>query len=168
MILPTKNTHINNIVTVYFLTLLHLLAPRLKGGKAFMKRFICLIAIIFCIFLMALPAFAVNEQPADNNMVEGYMTWEFLGTMSGATAAVLLVVQFLKAPLDKIWKIPTRYIVYVFSFLLLLTVEIVNKSTITFDRIFLSLLNAIIVTIAAMGAYEVTFSGTDNLPATYR
>lgn len=127
-----------------------------------MKRFISLVAVILCILFIALPAFAVNGQPADNSSLMGYLTWEDLGTLSGATAAVLLIVQFLKAPLDKVWKIPTRYIVYIIALIILLLVEIVNKNPLTFDRIFLTLLNAIIVTIASLGAYEITFRKTEN------
>lgn len=130
-----------------------------------MRKLICVVAIIFCILLMALPAFAVNEPLTDDNIAGGYMTWDFLGTMTGATAAVLLVVQFLKTPLDKIWKIPTRYIVYLLSVFILVAVEFVNKGVFSFDRIFLTLLNAIIVTMAAMGAYEVTFREVDNQTA---
>ena len=36
------------------------------------------------------------------------LTWTYLATIAGAAAFTLLVVQFLKAPLDKVWKIPTR------------------------------------------------------------
>ena len=41
------------------------------------------------------------------------LTWTYLATIAGAAAFTLLVVQFLKAPLDKVWKIPTRVFAYV-------------------------------------------------------
>jgi hypothetical protein len=102
-----------------------------------------------------MPAFADDGSTATT--VDSYITWEFLGTMSGVTAAVLLIVQFIKAPLDKVWKVPTRFIVYFISVILLFIIEYVSKGLITFDRVCLILLNAIIVTVAAMGSYEATF-----------
>ncbi|HHW22585.1 MAG TPA: hypothetical protein GXX26_06845 [Clostridiaceae bacterium] len=100
---------------------------------------------------------ASTAEPARN-----YLTWEFLGTMYGATAAVLLIIQFIKAPLDKLWKIPTRYVVYVISLLILLSVEYVLTGTLTFDRTGLILLNAVVVAMAAMGTYEATFRKVEN------
>ena len=44
----------------------------------------------------------MNELPTEP------FTWEYLATIAGATAATLLIVQQLKLPLDKLWKIPTR------------------------------------------------------------
>jgi hypothetical protein len=108
------------------------------------------------ICLMVMPVFAEDGSPP-GDIAESYITWEFLGTMSGATAAVLLIVQFLKAPLDRLWKIPTRLVAYFFAIVILIAVEIVTKGALPFDRFFLLLLNAIIVAVAAMGAYAATF-----------
>jgi len=120
--------------------------------------FICTI-ILFVLFMttVAIADDASTAEPASN-----YLTWEFLGTMYGATAAVLLVIQFIKAPLDKLWKIPTRYVVYVISLLILLSVEYVLTGTLTFDRTGLILLNAVVVAMAAMGTYEATFRKVEN------
>ncbi len=117
------------------------------------------IITLFALIMMSTMAFAADALPSDN--VGSYMTWEFLGTISGATAAVLLIVQFIKAPLDKIWRIPTRFIVYIFSFIILISVEYFSVGNISYNRFGLILLNAIIVTIAAMGAYEATFHKLD-------
>jgi len=120
--------------------------------------FICTI-ILFVLFMttVAIADDASTAEPARN-----YLTWEFLGTMYGATAAVLLIIQFIKAPLDKLWKIPTRYVVYVISLLILLSVEYVLTGTLTFDRTGLILLNAVVVAMAAMGTYEATFRKVEN------
>jgi peptidoglycan/LPS O-acetylase OafA/YrhL len=120
--------------------------------------FICTI-ILFVLFMttVAIADDASIAEPARN-----YLTWEFLGTMYGATAAVLLIIQFIKAPLDKLWKIPTRYVVYVISLLILLSVEYVLTGTLTFDRTGLILLNAVVVAMAAMGTYEATFRKVEN------
>ncbi len=90
-----------------------------------------------------------------------FMSWDFLGTMAGAVAATTLIVQFLKIPLDKVWKIHTRYVVYFIAFLLLFFVELFT-GRITFERTVLLMLNAIIVTMAAMGTYEVTFKQVED------
>lgn len=92
---------------------------------------------------------------------ENFMTWDFLGTMAGAVAATTLIVQFLKIPLDKVWKIHTRYVVYFIAFFLLFFVEYFTGH-ITPERTLLIMLNAIIVTMASMGTYEVTFKQVEE------
>jgi hypothetical protein len=86
-----------------------------------------------------------------------YLTWEFLGTFAGVVAVVVLIVQFLKLPLDKVWKIPTRYIVYVIAAGILFAVQAVT-SVLAPGDIIITLLNAVVVTMAAMGTYDVTFA----------
>lgn len=121
-----------------------------------LKRIIALLFISLIMVALAFPAFAADGSPPGNDSPVSSMTWEFLGTMSGATAAVLLIIQFIKAPLDNLWKIPTRIWAYVFSIIILLCGELVFD-TFTVSRIPLILLNAIIVTMAAVGAYAATF-----------
>jgi beta-lactamase regulating signal transducer with metallopeptidase domain len=84
-----------------------------------------------------------------------YLTWEFLGTFAGVVAVVVLIVQFLKLPLDKVWKIPTRYLVWVISLIILVAVEAAT-GTFEVQRIILLVLNSIIVTMAAIGTHEST------------
>ncbi len=91
--------------------------------------------------------------------INEFMTWDFLGTIAGVVAATTLIVQFLKIPLDKVWKIHTRYVVYFIALILLFLVEIFTGH-VTLERSILIILNAIIVTMAAMGTYEVTFKQT--------
>ncbi|MGB8450703.1 MAG: hypothetical protein WCD89_00085 [Anaerocolumna sp.] len=93
--------------------------------------------------------------------VNEFITWDFLGTMAGAVAATTLIVQFLKIPLDKVWKIHTRYVVYFIAFFLLFFVELFTGN-ITFEHTILIMLNAIIVTMAAMGTYEITFKQVED------
>ncbi len=93
--------------------------------------------------------------------VNEYITWDFLGTMAGAVAATTLIVQFFKIPLDKVWKIHTRYVVYFIAFILLFFVELFTGH-ITFERTILIMLNSIIVTMAAMGTYEITFKQVED------
>lgn len=83
-------------------------------------------------------------------------SWAYLASIAGATAATVLIVQFLKVPLDKIWKIPTRAFVYVIALILLL-VGTAFTSGLTLDTALLTVVNAFIVALTAYGTYEVTF-----------
>ena len=82
--------------------------------------------------------------------------WAGLVTTAGATAAVLLIVQYLKMPLDKIWKIPTRIFVLALSFIITLCAKAFSTGLLWPDVPLLAL-NAFVVALAAMGAYENTF-----------
>ncbi len=83
-------------------------------------------------------------------------TWTSLGTMAGATAATLMIVQLIKAPLDRIWKIPTRLVVYVVALLLLLAAQGFGGG-LTVETAALSVVNAAMVALSAYGSYEVAF-----------
>ena len=84
-------------------------------------------------------------------------TWAALGTIAGCTAFALLFVQVIKAPLDKVWKIPTRALVYVVCLVLMLLSAVFSGDVFTWNTALLAAVNAVIPTLAAMGAYEVTF-----------
>lgn len=88
--------------------------------------------------------------------MDSFTNWENLGTMAGAVAAVLLIVQYIKAPLDKVWKIPTRVLVYVLSLIILIAAQ-AALGALSVESAGLSVLNALVVAFAAMGAYEATF-----------
>lgn len=118
-----------------------------------MKKFFALILLV----LMILPvvAFAEGELPTEP------FTWQQLATIAGATAAVLLIVQLLKLPIDKVWKIPTRIVVYVISLIILLLATLFTDG-LTVQTGLLTAVNAAIVALAAMGAYEMTFRKLDE------
>lgn len=82
------------------------------------------------------------------------LTWEYLATIAGATAATLLIVQFLKVPLDRIWKIPTRAFVYFIALVMLLAGTYFTTG-LTWNTALLTAVNAVIVAFAAYGSYEV-------------
>lgn len=88
--------------------------------------------------------------------MEGIFSWETIATISGATAFVLLVCQVAKVPLDKVWKIPTRAFAYILA-VISMTVANVFMGAQTPDLYVMVFINAVIVTAAAMGAYEATF-----------
>lgn len=118
-----------------------------------MKKVFAIILLV----LMILPAvaFAEGELPTEP------FTWAQLATIAGATAAVLLIVQLLKLPMDKVWKIPTRIVVYVISLILLLLATLFTDG-LTVQTGLLTAVNAVIVALAAMGAYEMTFRKLDE------
>lgn len=97
------------------------------------------------------------EAEEDTPVIPGEpLTWAYLATIAGATAATLLIVQFLKVPLDKIWKIPTRAFVY-FVALVLLLAGTYFTAGLTVETACLTAVNAVIVALTAYGSYEVTF-----------
>lgn len=114
--------------------------------------------------LMLLAVFAVTtataeavEQIAEGGMPTEPFTWAALGTIAGCTAFALLFVQLIKAPLDKVWKIPTRLLVYIVCLIVMLLSAVFSGDGLTWASALLAAVNAVIPTLAAMGAYEVTF-----------
>lgn len=69
--------------------------------------------------------------------------WTALASVAGATAFTLLVVQFIKAPLDKLWHIPTRVVVYLIAFATLLIAQVFTVGF-TIDGLALTAVNAVI------------------------
>lgn len=146
-----------------------------------MKKLLTVALLFLLLFVIALPALAdpdpalieeatvttaptaevviTTEQEPEPpvNPTEGPWTWAYLATIAGATAATLLIVQFLKVPLDKVWKIPTRLFVYMIA-LIIMAIATAYTSGITVNTFLLCVLNAFIVALAAYGSYEVTFA----------
>jgi hypothetical protein len=84
-------------------------------------------------------------------------TWHSLGTTAGAAAAVLMIVQLIKAPLDRVWKLPTRLVAYMVAFILLLAAQHFTGG-LSMESVMLAAVNAAMVALSAYGAYEVTFA----------
>ena len=119
------------------------------------KLFFVLLVAMFAVMLCSSVALAEGELPAEP------FTWQYIATIAGATAATLLIVQLLKLPLDKIWKIPTRVWVYIIALALMLAATTFT-SGIDLQTGLLTAVNAVIVALAAMGAYEMTFNRNGN------
>lgn len=117
------------------------------------KIFSCLMLILA--LLIPVAALAEGELPTEP------FTWEQLATIAGATVAVLLIVQLLKLPLDKVWKIPTRIVAYFIALVVMLAATYFTVG-LTWSNAGLAALNAVIVALAAMGAYEMTFRKIEN------
>lgn len=97
------------------------------------------------------------EQIAESGLPTEPFTWSALGTIAGCTAFALLFVQLIKAPLDKVWKIPTRLLVYIVCLIVMILSVVFSGDGLTWASALLAAVNAVIPTLAAMGAYEVTF-----------
>lgn len=89
------------------------------------------------------------------------LTWPYLGTIAGAAALALLIVQFTKVPLDMVWKIPTKLLVYVVCLVVMLVATAITDG-LTIDNAGLVAVNALLAAITAYGAYEVTFKHADK------
>jgi peptidoglycan/LPS O-acetylase OafA/YrhL len=120
------------------------------------KLFMVMLALL--VLLLPVVALAEGELPTEP------FTWEHLATIAGATMATLLIVQLLKLPLDKVWKIPTRIIAYVIA-LVIMIVATAFTVGLTWSNAGLAAINAVIVALAAMGAYEMTFAKLENYRA---
>ena len=70
---------------------------------------------------------------------------------------MLLIVQLLKLPLDKLWNIPTRIWVYLIALILMLLATVFTTG-LSVEAVILTAVNAVIVALAAMGAYDITFA----------
>lgn len=119
-----------------------------------MKRFL-MTGLILLMTILPVAALAEGELPVDP------FSWEQLATIAGATLATLLIVQLLKLPLDKVWKIPTRIVAYVIALIVMLLATYFTQG-LTWSNTCLSALNAVIVALSAMGAYELTFRKIDD------
>jgi len=126
----------------------------MKGDNA-MKKLMMGLVLTLMILLMTTVAMAEGELPTEP------FTWEYLATIAGATAATLLIVQLLKLPLDKVWKIPTRIVVFVIAAIIMILAELFLHG-LTLSSTLLTIVNAVIVALSAMGAYEMTFAYADR------
>lgn len=121
-----------------------------------MKKFLMVLVVAF----LLIPAIALAATEAAGEITTP-LTWEYLASIAGATAAVLLIVQYTKVRLDKVWKIPTRLYVYVIA-LIVLSVATAFTTGLTWDSLLLVIPNAFVVAAAAMGSYEITYAKKDK------
>lgn len=132
-----------------------------------MKKIFTVLLICFAIACLFASAFATEAEatdawtPAYPNEITSPFEWEYLASIAGAAAATLLIVQFAKVPLDKVWKIPTRLLVY-FLCLAIMLVATHFTGGLTLQTAVLAALNAFISALTAYGAYEVTFAKMDR------
>lgn len=84
--------------------------------------------------------------------MEEFFSWSMLATYSGATLATMLITQLLKG-VSLIEKLPTRVFSYLVAFVLLL-LSTAFTTGLTLDSGALCLINAVVVSLAANGAFD--------------
>ena len=129
-----------------------------------MKKIIC----VFLLLLFLLPVAAFSEALVEvatevvaSEIPTNPVSWDQLATIGGAAMATMLIVQLLKLPLDKVWKIPTRIIVFVIAFIILILATYFTQG-LAWDTAILTIINAVIVALTAMGGYELTFKKIED------
>ena len=122
------------------------------------------VAMMTLIFLQPVQAEAAEVTFLDDPQPQPAVpySWEQLATIPGAIAATLLIAQYMKFPLDKVWKIPTRFMVLVIAFMLMAGAQATIRG-LTWPDVPLVAINAFVVALAAMGAYELTYAKKDAM-----
>lgn len=144
------------------------------------KILFLLLAAVFIFMVAILPVFAqaeinpvavpetpeiveaVAEEPAYDPTPGEPLTWEYLATIAGATFATVLIVQYFKVKMDRVWKIPTRVFVYFVALVILLLATYFTKG-LTVETAILTVFNAFVVAVAAYGGYEISFARIDRI-----
>lgn len=119
-----------------------------------MKKLLITLLIALLLCCIAIPALAEAVVPEP-------MTWAYLGTIAGCAAFTVVVAQVIKMPLDKVWKIPTRLLVYAICLVTMLTANAMTAG-LTVDTALLAVCNAFISALTAYGMYELTFAKSDQ------
>lgn len=143
-----------------------------------MKKIITFLCVfLLLIALIVLPAMAETVEPAAEAQTAEVIaaepvptpgelpdefTWKYLATTAGAAVLAFAVVQFIKAPLDTIWKIPTRLLVYLLCLITLLVATAFLNHGLTIEMAALSVFNALISAYSAYGLYEVFVRKKEN------
>lgn len=143
-----------------------------------MKKLITMLCAFLLLFaLIALPVMAEAVAPAPEAQeteaivaepvptpgeLPDEFTWKYLATTAGAAVLAFAVVQFIKAPLDSIWKIPTRLLVYLLCLITLLVANAFLNHGLTIEMAALSVFNALIAAYSAYGLYEVFIRNKAN------
>lgn len=127
--------------------------------------FMILFAVLIFLFAPAVviaegEALEINAEIVESELPTTPFTWEQLATIAGCALATLLIVQLLKLPIDRVWKIPTRIIVFLISAVIMVTATYFSQG-LTWSSGLLCAMNAIISALSAMGAYEMTFAKAD-------
>lgn len=122
-----------------------------------MKKFLFALIVFACAAILAVPVLGAAEGMAEEvSAPTEPVTWEYLVTIAGASLMTLLIVQFIKAPLDKLWKVPTAFVAYIIALAILVAAHTMTGGM-SINTFLLCVLNAFIAATSAMGMYEKTF-----------
>lgn len=84
-----------------------------------------------------------------------WITLGSLGTFGGVVFVVTLITQFLKGALDRLVYVPTRAVVLVIAWAVLLGHRFVTTGELAFAGVFLDFLNGFLVALTAMGTHSM-------------
>lgn len=128
------------------------------------KIFSCLLIVFFLLPVVAMceEVVEVVAEVVASEIPTEPVTWQQLATIAGAAMATMLIVQLLKLPLDKVWKIPTRIIVFLIAAVIMLMATYFTTG-LTWSSAALTILNAVIAALTAMGGYELTFRKLEEM-----
>lgn len=108
------------------------------------------------IFMLTVPALADTGSGAAES--SEFFTWATLATYAGALAATLAITELLKAA-HIAEKIPTRIVAWIVALLVLLAANYF-AGTFTPQSAVLCIINAVVVSLAANGSYDLITSTT--------
>lgn len=134
-----------------------------------MKKILSFTGLALILALIMIPCFSIGEAEVAEVAAEIIaseipvepVSWDQLATVGGTALITMLIVQYTKMPLDKIWKIPTRIIVFLISFITMLLATYFTKG-LDLNNALLTIFNALIAALAAMGGYEMTFAKVEK------
>lgn len=94
--------------------------------------------------------------------MDNFITLDYLSTFVGMVAVVVLITQFTKDLIDKVAKwLPTKYLVFIYSLIVIIGYQLMSN-TFDFSKLFLTILNAMLITMTAQGGYEWVFKPIEN------
>ena len=138
-----------------------------------MKKLLALVCTFLMVFVLCvLPVIAHAEPPTTEveqtaqeivvdepeptpGQLPTEFTWKYLVTTGGTAILVYFIVQYAKAPLDKVGHIPTRLLVYILCLVSLLVSNAFLNHGLKIETAALCIFNALISAYAAYGMYEV-------------
>ena len=93
---------------------------------------------------------------AEEMLMAEFTDWNRMATYSGAMAAVMLIVQFLKVPVGAFGRVPMRLVVYAVSVAVLMGAQAFTGTLNGWQDAALAALNGVAVALGAMNLYERT------------
>lgn len=130
-----------------------------------MRKIITFILALICIAILAFPCVAEQIEPAAPTIQQAApsepFSWEYLATIGGAAALTLLICQFLKVPLDHVWRIPTRLLAYLIA-LVIIIIATACTTGLTPSTALMAFVNAFLAALSAYGSYELTFAKLEH------
>jgi len=116
-------------------------------------------AVMMAILMLMLPVIAVAESPATESTFDAIseatapLTWEYLATVGGCAAIVMIIVQLTKEWLDRWLKIPTAWYAYALAVIIMLLATAFTAG-LTASSAVLTLFNGWIVAATASRTFD--------------